>query len=250
MEQSTYRGINGNRSRNGGIDTARLADDTGFPTVKPAQRSLLTALGCRAFGESGPRKYGMSRFEYYERLHSINSDIYRFILLDVAKAVAESNAVGLLGVMPTNKTTFDRFTGGRVSQFEFGPGEVLARDFRGPCDLYLQTLYLEPNRYRLMRRLLNGLLRAMAELSRGGIDGSGPGGGVRIFCEATTPAGKNIMAAFGMTGCGFSKDGNPIYVIHTSAGKPLIINTPRKLLNAELQEYVSQGHCMWGDSRG
>lgn len=225
------------------IEDRPAAGILGCPGVKKNQIPLLTQVGLRAFGEAGPLRYGKSRREYYQRVHRVNSSIYRFILSDVRRPVTESNLVGLLSVIPTHKETFEQYIRGRLSQFEFGSSEVLSRNCTDPCDLYLQALYLNPNRYQLMRRLLSGLMRAMAELSRGGIDGEGPGGGVRIYGEAVTKAGKKIMDTFDMHVEGRSKEGNPVYVIHTSPGNPLIVNTRHKLLNAKMQAIATPGRA-------
>lgn len=214
-------------------------DVFGCPKVRVDQLSLLTQVGLRAFGEAGPLRYGVTRRQYYQRLHSINRNISRFVLLDANAEVTESNIVGIVVVMPTRKAVYDAFVAGELSQFQFGRDEVLPHDHADPCDVYVQTLYLDLPRQRLMRRLLKGLMQSLFELSRGGIDGHGRGGGVRIYAESVTDAGRQIMKAFDMRACGRSRDRNPTYAIHTYPGNPLVISTSRKLLNAEMQGYVT-----------
>jgi hypothetical protein len=206
--------------------------------VRANDLPLLTSIGLQAFGEVGPRKYGLERREYYQRLFVLNSNIYRITTADDS-CPSEANAVGLVAVIPTTKGTYARFAEGQLSQFEFGSREVLPPSASGPRDLYLQALYLTPaGQQRFMRRLLVGLMSSMVEHSRGGIDGSGPGA-VRIFGEGVTDAGRFMMNAFGMRSGGRSREGNPVYFIDTSPGNPLRIRTPHDRLNATLQRYAT-----------
>lgn len=212
------------------------------PILLAEHLPLLTRLGCQAFGEQGPEKYGLRRSQYYQRLYEHNPHIFRLVLNDSNQVTDDDNAAGFLSVIPTAKSVYKKFSTGLLSQFEFSRKHILPADFNGPCDVYLQTLYLHPDCQNQARRLLTGLMRSIANLSNGGVDGSGPGGGVRIYAEATSEAGESIMKIFNMKPEGRSKEGNPVLVIHTCPENPLMINTPHKILNRHLQRYVN-GEC-------
>lgn len=207
---------------------------------------LLTRLGLEAFGEAGPSRYGLSRSRYYQRMFAINPSIYR-VALKQGDERSEANAFGMLVVIPTSKITYTQLTAGNLSQFEFDERHILPRDTTKPCDVYVQTVYLRPGCRRWGRHLLIGLMSSLAEHSRGGVDGNAEAGGVRVYGEAVSDSGKLFIDAFQMTIDGRSRDGNPVYLIDTHPGKPLIIKTPHKLLNAELQSHATPGLVISAD---
>ncbi len=205
----------------------------GYSLVQPDELPLLTSLGLQAFGEEGLRRYGLRRSAYYERVHGINPNSYRFIVADTNRPASPTNVVGLLAVIATYKTVYPRFASGERSQFEFGHEDIASPHCQEPRDLFLQAMYLHPDAYRYRRRLLRATMVTLAHLSTGGLQPRGTED-VRLYCEAVSPMGLSLMHGFDMRPDGRSRDGNPVYLLETPRGQPFPISTPYKRLNGEL----------------
>jgi hypothetical protein len=218
------------RTHNDGVQMATLSGygadwkptqpETRFPSASRTQIPLLIQIGSEAFGDLGPARHGVTRVQFYERLLAINPRLFRFIIKDVTLPVTLSNVAGMTCVVPLRTSVLGAYGCGKLSQFEFGAREIVAADSSEPRDFYLQAVYLRPGSETLFGALLSSVTRTIADFCPGARLEQLGEGGARIFGEATTASGSQIMTAFAMRPCGTSKDGNAVYLLDSSREQP------------------------------
>ncbi|MDH5545034.1 MAG: hypothetical protein OEZ43_05540 [Gammaproteobacteria bacterium] len=209
------------------------------PLVRSDQLDLLTEIGLDAFGEQGPRRYGLSRKDYYQRLFGLNNRIFRFILRRANEPVVKENIAGLISVIPTRKPVYNAFRYGQISQFEFDEHHIHSEFCATTMDLYLQTLYLGDERFSMVRRMFLALMESISEALWLN-EGAGSQRDITLFGEGVSQEGRRLMQSFNMEIAGTSREQNPVFAIQHSKDHPLQITTPHSKINASFQKVIGR----------
>jgi hypothetical protein len=213
-----------------------LLDDAYFPLVRESGLELLAELGIEAFGERGPRRYGMSRLEFYRRIFARSQHSFRLVLDPTKRRPLRLDDDALIGftcVLPVSHAATERYLHGEISQFELTARDVQPAAER--LDLWNQAIYLRRRSADWFAVLIHALARSMADQS-GGRDLA-----ARLIAEGTTPDGRQFLTSFGMDEVGDSKDGCPIFIADDRAGRSVGQIANRDVLTKLMRAYAGRG---------